>query len=128
MAPTSALAANAGMGISSILDLREAFPQLAHEAIRAAIVAESGSGISAGVGGFLKSQIATRSLTPQTGADADAVLSRVEEAMRDEDMAGVLRETLALPDAAKNIMADWIGRIEARMAVEAELAALEPKP
>ncbi len=122
------LARNAAKGISSTLDLRETFPQLAHEAIRASIVAEAGSGISAGIGGFLKAQVATRSLTPQTGDSADAVLSRVEEALRDEDLAGVLRETKVLPDAAKNIMADWIGRVEARLAVEAELVALERKP
>lgn len=122
------LAATAASGVTTILALRETFPQLAHEAIRAAIVADSGSGITAGIGGFLKAQVATRSLTPQTGDSADAVLSRMEEALRDEDLAGVLRETKALPDAAKNIMADWIGRVEARMGVEAELAALEVKP
>ncbi len=127
-APTSALAVNAGFGISSILDLREAFPQLAHEAIRASIVADAGSGISAGIGGFLKAQVATRSLSPQTGTDADSVLSRVEEALRNDDLAGVVREVKTLPEAAKHIMADWVGRVEARLAVEAELAALEPRP
>ena len=119
-----ALVANANAGVASLLALREEFPSAAHEAIRAAIVAEAGDGVTARIGAFLQSQVAARSLTPQTGTSADAVLSRVEEALRNDDLARAIVEVQALPDAAKSALSGWGAKVEARRAVEAALAEL----
>ncbi|MFU8779109.1 MAG: COG4223 family protein, partial [Roseovarius sp.] len=75
----AALAEQAQTGVPTQIALIETFPEAARAALAAARV-ESGDAV-AGVGGFLKSQLGIRSLSPQEGDDPDAVLSRAEAAL-----------------------------------------------
>jgi hypothetical protein len=107
----------ANAGVATMLELREAFPQAAHQAIRASIVAAGGEdgGLLARSRAFLEAQVASRSLSPQAGMDPDAVLSRMEEALRLGDLEAALAEAGNLPSEAREAMSDWLGRAEQRI-------------
>ena len=109
------LRASAG-GIATLDALEADYPVVAHAAIRADIAAGKDDGGLSGLGSFLRAQVATRSLTPQQGDSADAVLSRLEAALKLGDLAGVLREAEALPEAAAAEMAGWLAKVNARKA------------
>lgn len=111
-------------GVPSLPALRDGFPDAAHDAIRASIMAGAGDGVFARSRAFLDAQIASRSLTPQPGASPDAVLSRMEDRLRHDDLAGALAEADALPSEATAAMAGWLDAARARVAAEAALATL----
>jgi len=119
VAVPAALANQAETGVSALEDLKAAFVPLAHAAIKADVATEGDSGI----GAFLRSQVTSRSLTPQEGNSADAVLSRIDPALQNDDLALVLSEAEALPQAAKDALADWLAQVQAR---HAALAAFGP--
>ncbi len=85
VSPPAGLAAAAASGVATPAALRTSFGDAAHEAIRASIAAGAGEGLVARSRAFLEAQVASRSLTPQEGATPDAVLSRVEDALRRDD-------------------------------------------
>ena len=68
--------------------LRDDFSDAAHAAIRASIIAGAGDGVLARTRAFLGAQVASRSLTPQEGMAPDAVLSRIEDRLRQDDLDG----------------------------------------
>jgi hypothetical protein len=53
---------------------------------------------------FFTAQVASRSLTPKQGMDPDAVLSRMEDHLRNDDLAGALAEAQGLPSEAAAAM------------------------
>jgi hypothetical protein len=112
------LRASAGTGVPTEAELAEDLPPLAREALRAARAAEPGPpGLGSLAGRFLNA----RSLEPREGDDPDAVLSRVEAAARAGDIAAALAEIEALPEVAREPLADWIDRAEAHRAAQAAL-------
>ena len=121
---------NATTGIVSLASLRGDFAELSHEAIRASIKAEAAeSGNSASrFGAFLKSQVASRSLTATEGDGTDAVLSRVEAALVNGDLSKVTEEASTLSEDARAPLSDWLGAIEARKSVLDSLAAFASQP
>ena len=116
-----ALAAVSG-GVPSIEALELGFPIAAHAAIRAEISASGNDGGLSGLGSFLRAQVATRSLTPRQGDSADAVLSRMEAAMKSGDWSGVEAEAVGLSAPARAEMESWLADAKARVAA---LAAFE---
>ena len=92
--------ANASDGVATMAKLRADFPEAAHGAIRASILASAGDGVFASISAFTKAQVAGRSLTPQDGVGPDAVLSRAEAALKQDDLDTALIEIDALPTAA----------------------------
>ncbi len=119
-----ALNAAAASGIESLAELRDGFADSAHGAIRASILASSGDGVIARSRAFLEAQVATRSLTPQEGQGTDAVLSRMEEKLRQDDLNGVLTEAGQLPSEAAQAMSGWLAALKLRADAEAGLSAL----
>lgn len=91
---------DAANGVTTMAKLRADFPEAAHVAIRASILASAGDGVFASVSAFTKAQVAGRSLTPQDGIGPDAVLSRAEAALKQDDLNKALTEIDALPTAA----------------------------
>jgi len=87
-------------GVATMAELRASFPEAAHAAIRASIAASAGEGVFASISAFTKAQVAGRSLTPQDGVGPDAVLSRAEAALKQDDLNKTLTEIEALPAAA----------------------------
>lgn len=121
----AALMQAAEQGVPTMLMLRESFPDAAHEAIRASIMAGSGdTGFMARSKAYVEAQLATRSLTPQDGMDADAVLSRMEEALRHDNLEQALAESEALPSEAREAMAGWLGDARARAAADEAMETL----
>jgi hypothetical protein len=119
-----ALREAAPAGVATLTELRDRFSDAAHQAIRAEIQAGAGDGVVARSRAFLQSQIASRSLSPQQGTDADAVLSRMEDALRRGDLQAVLAEADGLPHAAMVAMAGWLGDAQQRAQAVEGLAAL----
>jgi hypothetical protein len=118
------LGAAAATGAPTLASLREGFPEAAHAAIRASILAGAGEGVMARAGAFVSAQVASRSLTPQEGMSPDAVLSRIEDRLRRDDLAGVLAEAEQLPSEAREAMAGWLAGVRLRLAAEAGLAEI----
>lgn len=118
------LAAGAASGIPTIGSLRDSFPDAAHAAIRASILAEANGGVLSRAEAFLRAQVASRSLTPQQGAGTDAVLSRMEDKLRRDDLAGALAESQALPSEAADAMGSWLAAAKLRLGATDGLAAL----
>lgn len=118
------LAAAAGSGAATLAQLRERFGDAAHQAIRAGITADRGGGVLARSRAFLEAQVASRSLTPQAGPATDAVLSRMEDRLRNDDLGGALGEAEALPPEAAAAMSEWLAAARQRSRAESGLAAL----
>lgn len=118
------LAAAAETGAPTITTLRESFPDAAHSAIRASIVAAAGDGVLAQSRAFMEAQVATRSLTPRQGLDPDAVLSRMEDHLRRDDLAAALTEAEDLPSEARDAMAGWLEDARRRLDAETGMEAL----
>lgn len=121
--PTALMDA-AAEGVPALQSLRDGFPDVAHAAIAASINASAGEGTLSRLGAFLESRVATRSLIPQEGMTPDAILSRMEGALKVDDLATVLAEAEALPSEATAIMADWLARTERRHAATDAFARL----
>ncbi|MBL4872648.1 MAG: hypothetical protein JKY41_04465 [Rhodobacteraceae bacterium] len=97
---------DASNGVATMAILRADFPDAAHGAIRASILASSGEGLFASISAFTKAQVAGRSLTPKDGLGPDAVLSRAEAALKQGDLNKALSEMDALPSAAMSATGD----------------------
>lgn len=117
-----ALQAAADSGVRSLPALKADFAALAHEALRASIRAEA-DGYTGKALAFLRSQVATRSLTPQPGNGTDAILSRIDAALDAGDLAVVLDEAQALNDAARAPLADWLASVRNLSGALADLSA-----
>ena len=104
-------------GVPTMAVLREEFPDVARSALMAAR-AETPESEVVGITGFFQRQLNMRSVTPREGSDPDAVLSRVQAAVENGDLATALNEADGLPDAAKTVMADWLNAAEARKAAQ----------
>ncbi len=119
------LAAFADVGIPSLTMLRDGFPDAARLGLDAALRSDLGATWTERARNFLRSQTGARALTPQSGDDPDAVLSRIEAGLRTANMAAVTTEIAALPAPAQKAMADWIALADARAKALAAFAALE---
>ncbi len=123
------ITAAAASGAPTLAALRERFPEAAHAAIRASIIASAGEGIVARTGAFLSAQVASRSLTPQPGMTPDAILSRMEDRLENGDLASALAEAENLPSEATAAMAGWLASARLRLAADTGLSALSaPAP
>lgn len=118
------LAAAAASGIPTLASLRESFADAAHGAIQSSVLASAGDGVLARANAFVKAQVASRSLTPQPGTGTDAVLSRMEDKLRQDDLAGALAESQALPSEAAAAMQGWLDSAKLRLGATQGLAAL----
>lgn len=111
--PLPAMAAD---GVPTLAALQESFPEAARAALDIAIRAAVEDGSMSRTQAFLRTQLGVRSLEPKEGDDADAILSRAEEALRHGQITVALTELSALPEAAQPAMADWISTAQARAA------------
>jgi|GEM_PF-379049 len=114
-----AISAVAEAGVAPLGELRAGFPDAAHAAIQADVGTRDTASVGGRLASFLEAQVATRSLTPQEGDSTDAILSRAEDALRQDDLATAVTELAALADAPKAAMAGWTDSAAARVAAEA---------
>ena len=107
-----ALIAVAAGGVVTLAALQDAIPAAAREGLAASPLEAE-----AGLGGFLKRQLGARSIAPREGGDADAVLSRVEGAVRQGRLTDALAEAESLSPEVKSAMSDWLENTATRLAV-----------
>ncbi|MCU0907782.1 MAG: hypothetical protein MUF73_10115 [Rhodobacteraceae bacterium] len=120
--PPEVLTARAEDGIPSLAALRDAFPEAARAALEQVLRAQVAAGEVGRVEGFMRIQSGVRSLTPQDGDDADAVLSRAEAALAAGDLAGALTLVAALPEPGRTAMQGWADLAQVRRAALDALA------
>jgi len=101
-------------GVQTYQELRDSFAEAARSALNAARDEVNENEGFMGIGNYLRKQFQARSVTPKTGDDADSVLSRAEQALRENDLNGALNELDALPDAARDQMQPWIDQARER--------------
>lgn len=118
------LVENAAVGLPTVADLADSFPEAARTALEAALRANMGESWTDRVSSFLRSQTGLRSLTPREGNDPDAVLSRAEAALAQGRVADAITELAAMPEAGKPALADWLALAQTRVDAEAAVAAL----
>lgn len=111
-------------GVRTLASLQAGFPEAARLGLAAAARPDEGAGFGERVSAFLFSQANVRSLHPQEGSSADAVLSRMEAALQAGDLPATLREADALPAEAATAMSDWLSAARARQSVATAAAAL----
>lgn len=122
----AALAAVAENGAPTSADVSEAFPPAARAALSKAVRETAGDDTQSRIKLFFQDQLSARSLSPQEGDSADAVLSRAEAAVKVEDYRTALTEIEALPESAQAELAEWRAQAEARLgAVEAFTAVTD---
>lgn len=98
----------AANGTPSLSVLKKQLPEIARIALRDDTAANAGGTTLSKFTSFLKSQVGTRSLEPQSGDSLDAVLSRIEAALNAGSLDVALTETIALSKSAKQTMGGWI--------------------
>lgn len=108
----------------SLGGLRAAFPEGARAALAAARHADMGDTFTERALTFLQSQTNARALTPQDGADPDAVLSRMEGALAEGDVVAARALAADLPEQGRAALAGWLSEADAWLAADAALAAL----
>ncbi len=118
------LSQSAAAGIATQADLVKSFDAPARQALQDARRVRASGGFGERFGAFVKSQTSARSLSPQEGTSPDAVLSRAEAALKRGDLAAALDEIGALPPEAQSTMAEWVGRVQARIGATEGMTAL----
>ncbi len=118
------LAQHSETGIPSLPVLKDSFPVAARLGLEAALRDNMGETWGQRVTNFLRAQTGARALTPQSGADPDAILSRIEAALNAADLPQALAEAATLPDPAKLAMADWLAAAQLRADALAAFATL----
>lgn len=114
----AALSDHAASGVPTLSALRQSFAPAARNALAASggVASEEsaeGDAVSR-LTSFLRRQTNARSLAPQDGSSADAVLSRAESALNSGDLSQALDELQALSDAATAAMEGWLSQARTR--------------
>ena len=118
------LQAHAKTGVPQLGDLQDKFTQAARAALKAIRLAKGPQTGENRLLAFLKAQFGVRSLEPQPGNSAEAVLSRAQAAVTKGDLTAALSELSALPQLGQNHLQDWIAAAQSRVAVQAALSEL----
>ncbi|MDF1619943.1 COG4223 family protein [Pseudothioclava nitratireducens] len=132
IAPIVADLSGAGVDVPAVLQgevpslaaLQDGFDPAARAALNTARLQATDGSVGDRLGAFLLAQTGARSLTPQEGDDADAVLSRARAAVMNGDLAAALTEIGVLDAAPQAEMADWVAQAQARVAAGDALNAL----
>ncbi len=111
-------------GIERLGSLQDRFPDLARDALDAALRADVGTGWADRTLTFLRTQTGARLVEPRAGDDPDAILSRANAAVAAGNLTDALGELDALPDSAKAPLAEWLAEARRRAAADAALSAI----
>jgi hypothetical protein len=113
---------SASTGIPTLQEIATEFEGAADLAI--VETAKSGSENQGWMDRFLRTQLGLRSLTPQDGMSPDAIISRAQQAIRDNDLQTALTEISTLPDVGQAVMAGWVAHAQTRLDVTNALSAM----
>ncbi len=112
-------------GIATLADLARDFGPVANAIIEAQTDTGDGSMVSR-VLASAKSVISIRKINYKADdASAEAVVGRMDAALKDGNLASVLDEAKKIPAKASAAAQDWLVKVEARGAVDRAIATLE---
>lgn len=111
-------------GVPTLASLQAAFPDVARAALSTARSEGADGEEAGGLTSFLRNQFDVRSVTPQEGNSADAILSRAEAALKEGRLADTMAEVAGLPEVARAALTDWSAMAEARSAAQDAVADL----
>ncbi|MEM6660423.1 MAG: hypothetical protein AAF625_20230, partial [Pseudomonadota bacterium] len=114
---SDALTSVADTGVAPLAQLQASIADAAREALDAARAADD----TGSVGAFFERRFGGRSIVPREGSDPDAVLSRVEAAVRAGDLETAISESSSLPEEAQSALGSWLEQAQQRH--EAVMAA-----
>ena len=95
-------------GVVTMNYLKTNFPTVAHASLKASLKQSDETGLGGKLLGFLKSQVTVRSLDAQEGNSVNAILSRMQVALNNDDLSEVIRQSSDLNGAAKLEIKDWL--------------------
>ncbi len=124
IAPPPELSSIAPTGTTSWANLRSAFSEVAHAALRADTQANADNGVMSKFGAFLRTQVGTRSLERRDGDDTNAVLSRIEDELIRGNLTKSLIESNSLPEAPKAAMTEWLAALTRLSNAQSAMAQL----
>lgn len=113
------LSGSAETGVVTLAGLQDSYIPAARDALA---VAREGSKGSGGLMNYVNRYLSARSVTPQEGDGADAILSRAEAAVHSGMLEEALAELDSLPETARLAFADWQSSALTRLAA---LAAVD---
>jgi len=103
----------AEIGIPDVSSIATSFSRLSDKIVQTGAPKSDGSV----VGRFLnnaRSLVKVKTIGVIAGDSPQAIVSRIEAALKTGDLEAVQREWATLPDAAKEISTDWINKVKAR--------------
>ncbi len=103
-------------GVPTLAALKSGFSGAAHAGLKASIKEKTPESITGKFAGFFKSQVTVRSLEPQEGDSTDAILSRIQGALDNDDLTQALAQAANLNDVTKSAMANWLSDAKTRQA------------
>ena len=115
---------NAVIGVKSIDDLRESFPQNARLVLKAIEGSRSAKTLKDKAILYIKSHVITRSLKPISGNSVNAILSRAEMNLNSDNLDQALVELEPLSKYLKTVMESWLSEAQANLEVRRELNAI----
>jgi len=95
-------------GVVTMNYLKTNFPTVAHASLKASLKQSDESGLGGKLLGFLRSQVTVRSLDAQEGNSVNAILSRMQVALNNDDLSEVIRQSSDLNGTAKSEIKDWL--------------------
>ena len=95
-------------GVVTMNYLKTNFPTVAHASLKASLKQSDETGLGGKLLGFLKSQVTVRSLDAQEGNSINAILSRMQVALNNDDLSEAIRQSSDLNGAAKSEIKDWL--------------------
>lgn len=133
LAPVTKELQDAGLTVPDVLlsqvptlhTLQVDFPETARLALAASRRSEAANGgMWQRLEALVKTQLGARSVTPQSGDGADAVLSRAAAAIDVGDTARAVEELKSLPQAGQDVISGWVALAQARLTAGAAIADL----
>lgn len=112
-------------GVPTLADLQKEFRPVMHAILDAETEPAEGSVVDRLLAGA-KSVVRVRKVNHTTDdKTAEAIVSRIEAALEDGQLAAVISETGALSDKARGPANDWLAKVEARHSVDRAIATVE---
>lgn len=119
----AALDGFAATGVPSVTKLREDLPKVGRAMIEADEAATAGTGFLDRLMSHAATLVRIRPAGETAGESLGARVSRIEGRMTSGDLPGALAAWKALPETARKASAAWGAALEARVGVDAALAA-----
>ncbi|WP_105432974.1 COG4223 family protein [Neorhizobium sp. T6_25] len=108
----------ASAGVPARAELQRDFPRIADAMLEATVQSDPNEGVASRLLSSAMSVVKVRRVGDVQGETPDAVVARIENALRNGDLQASAREWDALPEPAKAVSRDFKQKLDARIQVE----------